>query len=271
MAPFARIEEFRKRINRLSGLALDIIFPVECFGCGREGEWICSECFLNLPFKDSQYCLGCKAESRLGEFCADCRRRYHLDGVLIAGDYENELLAKSIKNIKYHLVKQAAEIIGNYLAAFLVNETKKLKVSLADLKAGRIWEKVEGAQDAPGLFFNLEEALIIPVPLHPRRERSRGFNQADIIARTAAHNLSIPYSTGALIRVKQKTPQAKLGEEERKKNIIGCYGWSGGRLGEKDVLLVDDVATTGATLNECAKTLKANGARTVWGLVVAKG
>jgi len=271
MPPFKKIEEFRKRLNNLGNLALDFIFPIECFGCGREGSWICGDCYQNLEFKEAQYCLGCKNENRFGEFCSACKQGYSLDGVLIAGDYENELLSAAIKHIKYHLVKSAARELGKYLAAFLVNEINKIKVNAVDLKAGRIWEKLQDTQNVPGLLFGLEEALIIPVPLHPRRERSRGFNQAEALGRVVADKLLLKLESGFLIRKLYKAPQAKLGEEERKRNIQGSFGWKGENLKGRSVVLIDDVVTTGSTLNECARVLKENGAGEVWGLVVAKG
>jgi len=271
MPPFKKIEKLRKRLNNLGNLALGFIFPIECFGCGREGSWICGDCYQSLEFKEAQYCLGCKKENRFGEFCPSCEQRYFLDGILIAGDYENELLSAAIKHIKYHLVRSAARELGKYLAAFLVNEINKIKVNAVDLKAGRIWEKLEDTQNVPGLFFSLREALIIPVPLHPRRERSRGFNQSALLAKTVAGRMAMDMDSGSLSRVKHKTPQAKLGEKERRKNVIGSFGWKGENLKGRSVVLIDDVVTTGSTLNECARVLKENGAGEVWGLVVAKG
>ncbi len=171
--------------------------------------------------------------------------------------------------MKYHLVKGAAGFLGSYLAAFLFNEISKARVAAIDLKAGRIWEKLSSA--APGFFFNPTGAIIIPVPLSDRRLRTRGFNQAELMAVAITKRLPFIVENRHLKRIKHKTPQAKLGEEKRKKNVFNCYSWSGKDLNGKSVILIDDVATTGATLNECARILKENGAGEVWGLVAAKG
>lgn len=271
MAEFYRLKRAKKLLSHFGVMALDLIFPVECFGCGAEGKWICDQCLKGLPYKENQYCLECKKPNRFGEFCPECQKNYYLDGVLIAGDYEYELLSRAIKNIKYRLIKAAAEDLGKYLAAFLVNEINKLKVDSLDLKKGKIWEKLEDAKEAPGIFLNLRQAIIIPVPLFFRRERSRGFNQAEVIAETVSRQLSVSIEKRLLIRHKPTAPQAKLGEEDRRKNVIGCFKWIGQSLNGTGVILIDDVATTGSTLNECAKVLKENGAGEVFGLVVAKG
>ncbi|MFA6393907.1 MAG: double zinc ribbon domain-containing protein [Patescibacteria group bacterium] len=266
-----KIDRLKKIFNRFGANLLDAVFPVECFGCGREGEWVCPDCFKDLAYKEKQYCLGCKKENRFGEFCPGCAGDYFLEGVLIAGDYDNELLSRTIKNVKYHLVKDATGYLGNYLAAFLINEINKAKVAAINLKEGRIWEKLSGASAAPGFFFNPDEAMIIPVPLSKKRARTRGFNQAELMAGALTKRLSFSVESGFLNRVIHKIPQAKLGEEKRKKNVSGCYAWVGRNLDGRGVVLIDDVATTGATLNECARILKENGAGEVWGLVVAKG
>lgn len=113
--------------------------------------------------------------------------------------------------------------------------------------------------------------LIIPVPLHPKRLRWRGFNQSEKIADIIASNLQIPIDSTSLKRIKFKTPQAKLKKEDRIKNISNNFNWHGNKLNQQNIILIDDVTTTGATLNECAKVLKANGAKEVWGLVLANG
>ncbi|MFA6106918.1 MAG: phosphoribosyltransferase family protein [Patescibacteria group bacterium] len=271
MPQLSRIGKLKAVLNRFGVMALDAVFPIECFGCGREGEWVCPDCFKSLAYKEKQYCLHCKKENLFGEFCPGCSRDYYLAGILIAGDYDNELLSRVIKNVKYHLVKGAAGYLGSYLAAFLINEISKARVAGMDLKAGRIWEKFSGASSAPVFLFNPAGVIIVPVPLSRKRLRTRGFNQSELMAGAITKRLPFAMENRHLKRIKHKIPQAKLGEEKRKKNISGCYGWSGSNLEGRSVILVDDVATTGATLNECARILKENGAGEVWGLVAAKG
>lgn len=248
---------FIKHAIQLRAFVLDLIFPIECLGCGKEGEWLCSRCFQSLKLKRNQYCLGCKKENKLGEFCKNCRDDYFVDGILIAGDYENKVLANLIKSFKYKFIKDLGTELGKFLALFLRDLHYRANTLFWDTDR----------------FINLtdlEENLLIPVPLHKKRERWRGFNQADILlkgllGKEPAKNLE------ELKRIKYKTPQAKLNEKERMSNIKNCFVWEGEGLEGKNVILIDDVVTTGATLNECARVLKENGARKVWGLVVAKG
>lgn len=112
--------------------------------------------------------------------------------------------------------------------------------------------------------------IVTPIPLHKKRLNWRGFNQATMIAEYFAKRFGLEYKD-LLIRTKYKTPQAKLGGAQRKENIIGCFAGSGKEITGKAILLIDDVATTGSTLEEAAKTLKSAGAGQVWAIVAAKG
>lgn len=253
-----KIKIFINHVIRWRDFILDLIFPIECLGCGQEGEWLCTPCFQSLKFKKSQYCLGCKKKNKLGEFCRDCRGEYYLDGILIASRYdENELLADLIKNFKYKFIKEIGDDLGRFLAMFL----RHLHYEANTFG----WN-----EDRFMNLGNIEENLIIPVPLHGRRERWRGFNQAEILAEGLLGK-KLENQPGRLIRTKHRTAQAKLNEKARMENVKSCFSWEGGNLVGRKVILIDDVVTTGATLNECARVLKEAGAKRVWGLVVAKG
>jgi competence protein ComFC len=237
---------------------LDLIFPKVCLGCDREGAWLCDVCFAKLKFSSGQYCLGCKTPNKSGVFCSKCQQHYYLDGVMIAGNYDDKLLNQLIKALKYHFVKDIAAILGNYLVNFLQPEKddkKFLKSKFINLPAQA----------------GLKLTIIIPVPLHNRRQRWRGFNQAEAIAKVVAQNFNLEINSQNLIRIKHRQAQSKLNEQQRLSNVANCFSWRGKNLARTDIVLVDDVITTGATLNECAKVLKQNGAGQVWGLVVAKG
>lgn len=243
---------------------LDLIFPIECLGCGNEKGWICPDCFNKLTFKNNR-CFNCKTNNLFGEFCPECQPKFFLDGIWIAGDYDNLILAKAIKALKYYFVKDLGIILGNYISKYLLTvinlppENKSAEFLPLEIKISR------------PAFINLANALIIPVPLHKKRLNWRGFNQAEIIAGRIAKNFNIEINNQNLIRIKNNQPQASLNEEARVANTSGCFYWQGEKLISKTVILADDVATTGATLNECAKILKQNGAEEVWGLVAAKG
>lgn len=236
-------------------LFFDALFPKECLGCGRESAWVCSDCFKKIQIKPCQYCLDCKQENFQGEFCGGCRQKYHIDGVLIAGDYENKLLAKLIKFLKYHFIKEIADDLGIYLANFLNS------VMQQELKE----------QNKCDFTAFIGTSLMIPVPLDKKRLRWRGFNQSDLISMALANRSNFLLDHDSLKRHRYTRPQAQLSEKKRWQNIAESFSWQGADLNGKNVILIDDVVTTGATLNECARILKINGAKKVWGLVAAKG
>lgn len=240
---------------KLRDFFLDILFPIECLGCGHARLWLCDECFKKLKINQAQYCLKCKKENALGCFCQDCLEVGGLDGCLIAGDYQDKLLALTIKRYKYHFIKDLSQDLGNFLTLFLYNFQKNT---------------LEKYPIYPRMLIDLETTLIITVPLHKKRLNWRGFNQAEELAKIVSDNFKLKLEHG-LVRQRYKKPQVKFKAEKRRENIKNCFAWKGGNLDNQDVLLIDDVTTTGSTLNECAKILKQNGARKVWGLVVANG
>jgi len=117
----------------------------------------------------------------------------------------------------------------------------------------------------------LEFDILVPVPLHRKRLRERGYNQARLLAQELGKLIDIPVSDDVLIRLKHTPPQARTATiEERKHNITDAFACSDSGLQGKHVLLLDDVSTSGTTLDACAAVLKANGAAAVWGLAMAR-
>ncbi len=113
--------------------------------------------------------------------------------------------------------------------------------------------------------------VVVPVPLHPKRLRDRAYNQSALLARRLGQNAGLPVVEGCLVRVKATPPQARTAAvAERRRNMAGAFACRDGRLKDRQVLLIDDVATSGATLDAAAAALKASGAETVWGLSVAR-
>ena len=111
----------------------------------------------------------------------------------------------------------------------------------------------------------------MPVPLHPKRLRERGYNQSSLLAKELGKLTSLPVVDDCLIRQRHALPQAKTSTvAERWSNVANAFTCRDRRLRDKPVLLIDDVSTSGATLDACAAALKAAGASSVWGLVLAK-
>lgn len=116
----------------------------------------------------------------------------------------------------------------------------------------------------------LAASEIVPVPLHPGRLRQRGFNQAELLERQLRRRLGLARPPGELVRIRSTPPQVGRDRRHRLENVRGAFTWRGADLGGRPVLVVDDVATTGATLDACASALRSGGAGSVIGITVAR-
>ena len=220
---------------------LDLLFPIYCSGCAREGEYLCEKCLSGLKFNEKKYFLNTP----------------NLDRLFIAGDYDDKLLAELIKKYKFNYQQKIGLCLARFLCSF--------------------WTKVLSEKQISDTAL-----LIIPIPLSKKRERFRGFNQSAILAKIFCNSFSYE-SSAALKRIKNRPPQSSLNEKMRAKNIKDVFAWSEGKtsstnnlevpqiLKNRTIILLDDVVTTGATLNEAARVLKIAGASKVYGLVLAKG
>lgn len=238
-------------MKKLFKFIKDILFPIFCADCGKEGEWWCPACRRKSKTVLIAKCPVCLRNSIRqladGATCVVCRTVSALDGVVAFLPYfEKQPAAILIQKFKY---QYAEDIID-------------------------VWKKIV----APIKFFWLENqksVAIIPVPLHPRRERERGFNQADLIAKIFYEKMATDFPSiefkinRGLIRQRFTRQQAKLTKEERLENTKDAFVWQGKEC-PKTIILIDDVFTSGATLQECAKTLKSAGAKIVWGVTLSR-
>ena len=226
-------------------LIKEILFPVFCVECGAEGEWWCRECLQKIKINYINGCPVCGVKTSRGEVCEKCRANSFLNGVVALFNYrENDPIAKLIKQFKYNFA--------------------------GDLK--NFWPKI--IQKINNNFLPWDNFTIIPIPLHARRQRERGFNQAEVLAQVFADNLktqgfSCVLNNKALGRTRYTLQQARLSKEERHRNLLNAFVWRGQIVPER-VVLVDDVFTTGATMQEAAKVLKQAGVKEVWGLALAR-
>lgn len=118
--------------------------------------------------------------------------------------------------------------------------------------------------------LNLEIDLVVPVPLNKKRQRKRGYNQASVLALPLAYAICKPYETHALERTRDTLSQVRLGASERKKNVQDAFHAHSKWIDGKKILVVDDVTTTGSTINACAQALLRAGASAVFGLTLAR-
>ncbi len=240
-------------LKKIVQLGLDFLFPTTCLLCAKGEKLLCSKCFKAFKFK-APSCPKCSAQNELGQFCSNCQKDFFLEGVLVAGDLNDLNLAKIIKLYKYHFIKDLGQVLARFMYNFLQNNILPNPILKHQSKH----------------YLNLDNFLIIPIPLSNKRLRWRGFNQSEILAKYLANKLNLEISL-KLKRTKNRPAQAKLDQFERQNNLQNCFLWTGDNLNKKNILLIDDVCTTSSTLNEAAKELKKHQAGAIWGLVLAKG
>jgi predicted amidophosphoribosyltransferase len=309
--------ELTKKIKQIKNFVLDLIFPKICLGCQQEGSYLCPQCLARIPLVDKFSCLGCGKVSLYGQTCEDCKNKIYLAGLIYAFNYSSPLINQSIKLLKYHGLKEVINSLAEPLimmiknSQFLINPVrnanqilvKGIKSELTDNSNEA--DPVSSAEIYNGVNFpqSTENFLIIPVPLHSRKFRWRGFNQSELLAKKLADEFDLPLDNKILIKIKNTRSQTELKESERKINIkdsfearpvrnadqilvkdikseladnsnkvnpVSSAEISNGVKG-KIIFLIDDVSTTGSTLNEAAKVLKKSGAAQVWGITIAKG
>jgi ComF family protein len=252
------LQIFANKFVDIRKAILDFLFPKFCLGCGREKTYLCPECFSKIKIFSSPFCPYCGARVYNGKICQDCKKS--LSGFIAAAPYGDKLLEKLIDAFKYHFVKELATPL-----AFLILKFLQQNQEIEFLK-------------------NPLDFLILPIPLHKRRQRERGFNQASEIGKALSPLLKIPMREDILLRKKYTQPQAKLksGREENIKDafeikpafansaFVATTAKEAATAGKK-IILLDDVATSLSTMEEAAKVLKQNSTKEVWGLVIAKG
>jgi ComF family protein len=175
-----------------------------------------------------------------GIVCPICRQRQtEIDGIRSPFRFD-EVIREAIHELKYRNLKAISPCLAELLTDYLK------------------------ANPLPG------EALV-GVPLHPRRLRERGYNQSSLLARELGRRIGLPVIEDCLIRVKQAQPQVRAVDvEERRRNVADAFVCRDEKVSGKQIILIDDVCTSGATLESCAAALKNKGAMSVWGLTLAR-
>ena len=219
---------------------LDLVFPKRCVSCGVFGKYICNRCFKKIEFVEKPVCPICQRQAIGGKTHPRCAGKFRLDGLVVVCKYKGPIKL-AIKKVKYKWIYDIEKV-------------------LVDLLASQIWK------------FDLpQQSILVPVPLHKKRKNWRGFNQAEILAKTLSRKFDVGYSA-ILFRTRETKTQVGLSREERKKNIKGAFSLNQeANVNGRNFLLVDDVYTSGATMMEAAKVLKRAGARNVWAMTVALG
>lgn len=219
---------------------MEIFFPKRCVGCGKYSTYLCTDCAKKIEQYTTPLCFECGRITENGQYCPQCKRKTKtkLNGIIACANYEVGPTREIIHHLKYSGFAELAEVLGEIICQRL----------------GK---------------FAFKNAVVVPVPLHKKREAERGYNQCELIARYVCKKFDVPGGC-ALARVKKSLPQVKLDRQKRLTNLLGAFACIDRELIlGKNVLLIDDVTTTGATLSECAAVLMASGAKKVLGIVVA--
>ncbi len=228
---------------------IDIVYPPRCPICQKflnNGISFCQDCSSKFQKITPPFCTICGtpfiSEVEENHLCENClRKRPSYETARAPYLYEGTLMT-AIHKFKYGEKSFLAKPLGLLLSEFAES-----------------W--VNGS----------ENLLTIPVPLHPKRLRERGFNQSLLLARPMARQLETELDFLSLRRIRYTLPQTGLKKEERRKNVRGAFQLVNPKVVKrKTVLLVDDVATTGNTLNECARVLKKSGCEKVLCLALAR-
>lgn len=218
---------------------------IKCIVCGGELNktnqyCICEACLNNLPYNNGHICYRCgDSIPGKGSYCLSCKDTQK--------DYEFArapfLYEGAVQTLIYRLKYSQGKYLGEYLSLFLADEYIK---------------------------HSWEVDVVVPVPLFKKREKKRGFNQATLLSSAFFTKLNIPISSHNLVRVKNTPTQTKLTKKERKNNLTKAFQVTNKKeFKNKNILLIDDVFTTGATTDECSQVLKKAGAKNIYVLTLA--
>jgi ComF family protein len=239
-------------VDNSKSFLLDLLFPKFCLGCQKEGTYLCDDCRALLDINEFSYCLCNQNPQRLitdqkSGKCNRCQDK-RLSGLYSALPYkEKELTRKLIYQFKYPpYLKDLAKTLANIIIEHLVISKKNIE---------KVWEN----------------SVLVSVPLDNKKIKSRGYNQTEELAKELSEVLKIPVIYKNLIKIRNTKPQMELTKSERETNLKNAFKIQNpAEFAGKKVFLVDDVYTTGSTMEECARILRNSGAKLVWGIAIAR-
>lgn len=220
---------------------LDLLYPKFCVNCGEYGVLLCENCYSNIEKCNTKTCFFCGRISKLGKVCEACqnKNKTSFHSVIWCGSFKGAL-KEMIHSYKYDKFLELSEILAEMAIETLMSNN------------------------------NLKNSIVVPVPIYKKKQALRGFNQTEEIARIFSKKLGM-HGGLALKKIKSTDSQMGLNRVQRLNNLVGSFECFDTELIKgKNILLFDDVATTGATINECAKTLKLAGAKKIDVFVLAR-
>ncbi len=241
----ASAESVNFRLRRAVSFCLDVVFPPVCARCRRVGSILCAECASQMARVPDLICPRCGRFHDDGAGitrslpCGDCRRTHSPLIQMRAPLRYAEPTSRIIHRFKY----EGYFALGEPLARFMFDDWP-------------VWEQPPD--------------LILPIPLHPKRRRRRGYNQSELLAAPLGRSLGVQTAPAGLRRVRHTAPQVGLGPNERHDNVRDAFAADASRVSGRHVLLVDDVLTTGATMRAAAEALLAAGAASISAYCLAR-
>ncbi len=228
---------------------LDILFPKRCIQCRQIGSFICATCLAYCTFNTDSVCAVCQKHTIDGRTHPLCRSRYSIDGIYSSLVYKG-IIKKIVYQFKYPpYLFDMEDTISSLFYEGIIQQ-----------------EQVYRLLSVPTIF--------VPIPIHINRLRKRGYNQAEFLAKGLGKRMGIPV-LDILVRIKDTKTQVGLTKQARKDNIARAFAinkkYAALAQTYPQVFLIDDVATSGATLSEAANILKRNGVKYVWGITFAHG
>lgn len=231
-------------MNKYLKGALEVIYPARCVLCGavlplkrentqKNRTCLCPPCASDFPGIPAEECPHCGGKTETAGFCEFCCKPYAFSVAFALFPYEK--VQKGIHLFKYDGVRSFGEGFGQLMAEYLLEYHEELLA---------------------------ETDLLLSVPLHPKKEKRRGFNQTNLLCQEISKETGLLFSADALTRKRDTVPQSTLTPEERKENLKDVFAVAAEVRGKR-ILLVDDIFTTGTTCNECAKVLYRAGAKEV--------
>lgn len=233
-------------IKAIAEVFLNTLFPRRCPLCEDivEKEGICHNCSLKLPRVREPFCLKCGKHifSAEEEYCFDCTRipKSYEHGMPFL-EYEGKV-QKSVLDIKYRNKREYIPVYAKLMAKEFCHRIQKIHPD-----------------------------CLLPIPIHAKRARQRGFNQAELLARSLGKYLDVPVRTDILYRKKDTKAQKELSAQERLQNLSEAFYVEGDIAGIKKVILIDDIYTTGSTIEACTRVLKKAGVEQVYYMSICIG
>ena len=228
------------QVRNLTNSFLGVVFPPVCASCQKVGELLCADCQANIPWIVEPICPACgRILQKPMPLCNVCRRT-----------------PLPLKQIRTAVIFDG--IIPGIIHKMKYNGAFALAEPLADMMV-HAWPTWQCSVD-----------LVMPVPLHSQRQKKRGYNQSELIVNRFCHCLALPRDVRSLKRTRFTPPQVGLDAEARRSNVQGAFTVQGQAVQGKNILLVDDVCTTGSTLAAAAEVLLASGANSVSAYCVAR-